>query len=384
MSSSETEPLRRPRLMLWHWGRRGGGPRYTLELARALAARDRIETHLSFARQCELADDFRTVGLPGWEVDTYNSLTGAACNTLRLPWLARDFGRELRRRQIDVVFCGMTHLWNVAVLPFIRRAGARYALAVHDASQHPGEENRIREWMLNRELDAAAAVVTLTRHVRDRLAAERNVPPARMRVLPHGAMPFPGAATAVRDAPTDRPWRLLFFGRLLAYKGFDLLLEAYGLLRAQFGERITLHVAGAGDIAPFAGVLSRSPGVTIDNRWIGEDEVGGLLNNADLVLTPYREASQSGVLAGACAAGLPCVVTPVGGLTEQVVDRETGLVAAAVSGPAVAAAVTALMTDPALYRRCSQGALTFAAENLSWDAIAAGVEKLAFDLTPDR
>ena len=43
-----SEPLR---LMLWHWGRRGGGPRYTMELARVLAGRPGLELHLSLSRQ---------------------------------------------------------------------------------------------------------------------------------------------------------------------------------------------------------------------------------------------------------------------------------------------------------------------------------------------
>ncbi|HRQ81262.1 MAG TPA: hypothetical protein PKZ97_09090, partial [Azospirillaceae bacterium] len=46
----------------------------------------------------------------------------------------------------------------------------------------------------------------------------------------------------------------------------------------------------------------------------------------------------------------------------------------------VADAAARLMTDPALYRHCSLGALAFAADVLSWDAIAAGVEQLVFDL----
>src|SRR4051812_1621793 len=46
-----SDPLR---LMLWHWGRRGGGPRYTMELARALAHRPGLELHLSLSRQSDL------------------------------------------------------------------------------------------------------------------------------------------------------------------------------------------------------------------------------------------------------------------------------------------------------------------------------------------
>ena len=41
------------KVMLWHWGRRGGGPHYTLELARELRKLDDLEIHLSLSRQSE-------------------------------------------------------------------------------------------------------------------------------------------------------------------------------------------------------------------------------------------------------------------------------------------------------------------------------------------
>ena len=66
------------RLMLWHWGRHGGGPRYTLELARALARLPEVEPHLSISRQCEIADDFRALGLPTfWAAHAFRRWHGA-------------------------------------------------------------------------------------------------------------------------------------------------------------------------------------------------------------------------------------------------------------------------------------------------------------------
>ncbi len=68
-----SDPLR---LMLWHWGRRGGGPRYTMELARALARRPGLELHLSLSRQSDLFAETDTLGLPSFHVDTYTGLPG--------------------------------------------------------------------------------------------------------------------------------------------------------------------------------------------------------------------------------------------------------------------------------------------------------------------
>jgi glycosyltransferase involved in cell wall biosynthesis len=57
--------------------------------------------------------------------------------------------------------------------------------------------------------------------------------------------------------------------------------------------------------------------VTVENRWVPEDDVGDILAWADAVVLPYREASQSGVAAAALAAGRWVVATRVGGIAEQ-------------------------------------------------------------------
>ena len=359
----------RKRILLWHWGRRGGGPRYTYELARAMAGR--VDLHVSYSRQSELADQMAGLGLPALVVDTYQGPLEAAFATLRLPWLRRRFAGYLRRHRIDTVICTMGHLWNMAVAPVVAAAGARYCLTLHDAILHVGEENRVRTWALGRELHHVDGIVTLSRHVQDQLVAKYRYERERTWVLPHGVFTFGEARLRSHPSP-DRPFHLLFFGRILPYKGIDLLLDAYARLRERFGARVVLTLAGAGDLGPYAGALAGLPGVTVDNRWFREDEIPALLHPADLVVLPYREASQSGVVASAYGVGLPVVVTPVGGLIEQVVDRRTGRLAARVSGEAVADAVAELITDAALYRACSAGALHQIETELAWNVIADG------------
>lgn len=370
------------RILLWHWGRRGGGPRYTLEVARAMAARGDVAVYLSTSRQAEVAGEFAALGLPGLPVDTYTGALEAALAMLRLPALRRRFARFLQEERIDTVICTMGHLWNVAVAPVVRAAGARYVLTVHDAVLHPGEENALRSWCLTRELTATDGLVMLTNHVRDRFLAQHAYPRERTWVLPHGVFAF-GPAQA-RPAPAGRSFRLLYFGRILPYKGFDLLLDAYALLRQRLGDGVTLTIAGSGDVRPHAALLAGLGGIELHNRWIAEDEIPSFLARADAVVLPYREASQSGVIPAAYGAGLPAVATPVGGLTEQLIDGQTGRLAAALTAEAVAEAVADLAGDPVLYERASAGALRYAHEMLSWDAVAAGLVDIAARLGPRR
>ena len=71
--------------------------------------------------------------------------------------------------------------------------------------------------------------------------------------------------------------------------------------------------------------LRALPGVSVENRWVPEDEVGALLAWADGLVLSHREASQSGVAAAAVAAGRWLVATRVGGLEEQLRNEPMAL-----------------------------------------------------------
>jgi glycosyltransferase involved in cell wall biosynthesis len=170
---------------------------------------------------------------------------------------------------------------------------------------------------------------------------------------------------------------------LLPYKGLDLLLEAYRIMKRQ-NKNVALRIAGPGDLEPYRSQLADLADVSIDNRWIPEEEVGEVFRNIDIVVAPYRGASQSGVLATSGAAGIPAVVTPVGGLAEQVLHEETGIVAGDATPAAIAAALNRLVDDDALRLRCAKGAKKHATEVLSWSAIAAQFSAVLKMITPRR
>jgi glycosyltransferase involved in cell wall biosynthesis len=360
-----------PHILLWHWNRKGGGPRYTWELARALAARDDVTVSLSYSRQSDYAEAMRALELPSHEVDTYNSARGYAAGLLRLPLLRRRFVRFLRAQKVDVVVSTMSHLWSPFVAPALKRTGAPYCLVAHDAEPHPGEASRLRRWTLARDIQQADALVALSHHVAGRLQELRpELPPERSAVIPHGSFSFGDRRSAPRALPRDRTIELLFFGRLLDYKGIDILAAAYRLLRRRYGTRVRLTIAGRGEESAYGPMLRNLPALHWENRWIGEDEIGDMLREADLLLLPYREASQSGALAAAEYAALPAVATPVGGLAEEIEAYGTGVVAEAVTGEAFAQAVMKLIESPALYAACSAAAAETAQGPKSWETIA--------------
>jgi glycosyltransferase involved in cell wall biosynthesis len=369
----------RPRVLIWYWGRKGGGPRYTLELARALAAREDISLRLSLSRQSELYDEFADLNVPRWDVDTYQSAREFSYRSLALLRLRQKFAGFVMSEQIELVFCTMEHLWNNAVTGVLRGAQIPYLLTVHDAMRHPGEGNAVRDWLLRSDIKAADGVLTLTESVRQAVIAKYSFPAERTWTAPHGHFSY-GGTTRVRELPLNRPLRLLFFGRILAYKGLDLLLEAIPLVRGA-GCAVELEIWGDGNLQPYARQLAQLDGVRIENRWIKESEVPGVLARVDVSVLPYREASQSGIIPLMFAAGIPVVVTPIPGLLEQALDRRNAIVVREVSGTALAEGIVALLKDAALFRRLSGNAVETAMTEFNWTEIGRKVTTAIQELT---
>jgi len=362
----------RMRVLLWCWGRRGGGPRYTLQVARALRRFPSLDLYLSLSRQSELLTETRALGLPGFEVDTYQGLMSAIWRTLGVPQLARRFAAYLDAQRIDLVLCTMAHPWSGWVAPHIRSPGRSYVLTVHDAVPHPGDGFIGWERLMRANLRCADGILLLSEHVRDQLIARYRYPMQRTWIVPHGPLAFPGQGPR-HDRPA-RVQRLLFFGRILPYKGLSLLLEAF--IRIADRHDLYLTVVGSGNPDSRAARLAAHPRVLLDNRWIPESEVAAIFASADLVVVPYVEASQSGVVATAYGMGIPVVVTPVGGLREQVTGGETGLVAADTTSRALADAILTLCTDSALYNRCREGAWRVGQIDDTWNDIAERMVRL--------
>jgi glycosyltransferase involved in cell wall biosynthesis len=353
--------MTRPRILLWHWGRKGAGPQMLLSLARALAPR--ADLALSISAQSDLLAETLRLDLPCDAVPTYVSAAGFVAGFARLPGLRRRLIRQAQTHRADAVVSVMTHLWTPLVAPGLSSAGIAYLPLVHDAAPHPGDPAAFWSWRLRRELAAARFAFPLSEAVERQIRAVR--PQLALRRMRLGAHLPPTALAAPRPRPAG-PIRLLMFGRLRAYKGLDLLRDAW---REVPEGRFTLRIVGDGPAEQLAPGLGSMPGVVLEPRWVAEAEIPDLLASADALVLPYREASQSGVIPMAHALGLPVVATPAGGLAEQLRDGVDGVIAEAVSAPALARALLRLAEAGAL-ERLGEGARAHGANLADWTAQA--------------
>ena len=259
-------------------------------------------------------------------------------------------------------------LWPLAAAPRV--------MTVHDPLPHSGADAQLpwRKRLYQRCLRRQAQVLIVHgRSAAADLAGLMGPDAPPVRVVAHGVLGLdadrPTASAGLAAVAT--PPRLLFFGRVEAYKGLGVLLQASALLR-QRGVAHGLHVAGQGaDLHTHRAALQQHPALRLDERFIAPADVPALFEASSAVVLPYLDATQSGVAAMAMAFGRPVVATRTGAIPEVVLDGINGLLVPPGDALALADALQRLLTEPDLLARLSHGASRFAADHLAWPPIAA-------------
>ena len=234
-----------------------------------------------------------------------------------------------------------------------RRAPRPLVLTAHDIlPREPRPGQLAAQRRLYERFDA---IVVHSEHGRERLIGELGVDPVRVHVIPHGvlrALVASGAGTAVsrRRWQTDRPV-VLFFGLMRPYKGLDVLLEAWRGI-----EDAELWIVGmpAWTSLPLRESPLRRRAVP-DARFVSDEELRRAMRRAELVVLPYREIDQSGVAFTALGAGVPLLLSDVGGFPEL---AATGAARTFPAGdaPRCATALRELLAIPARSRAMAERA----------------------------
>ncbi len=220
------------------------------------------------------------------------------------------------------------------------------------------------------------AVVVHSEHGRARLTGELGVDAAKVHVIAHGAFehltrvpgerPLPASLGAT---PAARPV-VLFFGLMRPYKGLDVLLEAWRAMADAGDTDAELWVVGLPRMDLTALRAKAPSSVRWHQHFVGDHELAAFFRRADLVVLPYREIDQSGVLATALAFGAPLLLSAVGGFPEIAATGAAALVPPG-DPAALAAELERLLGDRVAREALTAAARTAATGPLSWDAIAA-------------
>jgi glycosyltransferase involved in cell wall biosynthesis len=251
------------------------------------------------------------------------------------------------------------------------RRGPSLVLTAHDVmprEPRPGQLSAQR-----RLYERFDAIVVHSEHGRARLTGELSIDPDRVHVIPHGVFAHladvPPAAGGRAPFLTEKPV-VLCFGLMRPYKGIDVLLEAWRGI-----EDAELWVAGMPrmDISDLR--ASAPPNVRFVPRFITDSELPAYFQRADLVVLPYREIDQSGVLFTALAFGKPLLLSDVGGFPEVAATGAARIVPAG-NPAALREGLRELLGDPSALLTMAERARAAAEGLYGWDAIARGTLEL--------
>lgn len=326
----------RKRILVWFWSHGGGGSQFAANLAYRLSVEfghDRVALSLAahdptVASARDRGVEVRTAEIVSDRRRPLSSVVGLVKSAQTIAQHAED---------CSIVIAAM----NFATLaPLSATLRKPLVYCAHDPAPHAGDYAAVGQrltqgWLLKR----ADQVVALSNYAADILRRDSKVA-AKLRVAPLSSVFEPRPDAARRDGPL----RFLFAGRMIAYKGLDLLADALDLLPSTDQWRLTLAGSGPALTPALKARLTR-PNVQIIDRLLSERELQSLYDGCDIALSPYVEASQSGVVSEAIAAGKPCVVTPVGALREQIDGGLAGWVTDAVSAAPLAGVMTKLLRN---------------------------------------
>lgn len=320
---------------------------------------------------------------------------------LSYPLAWRKLVGELARRPPAIVHLQWSLLPAVErrALRRLRAAGVKVVQTVHNPRPHGGERTippagaRLRS--------EADALVVLSEAGREAIVADRLAPASRVRVIPagiaaSGAIGGSGGGTGAGGEVGRGPARArlgleagapvaLFLGLIRPYKGLDLLLPAFAeVQRALPAARLVVAGLPRPSFRPYARQIERlglGERVRTDLRYLPQTAMDDYLAAADLVVLPYRDASQSGVLGAALALDRPVVASATGGIPEMLAESAGEMLVPAGDVAALAGAMTRLLADrdraAALGRRAGEAARA----RFSWSRCAASTAALYRELT---
>jgi D-inositol-3-phosphate glycosyltransferase len=240
-------------------------------------------------------------------------------------------------------------LWNnkfeyfdrTILMLYYKAFGKKIAFTAHNVNQarRDGKDSALNRITLKIQYQLCDHIFVHTQKMKDELCQDFDVAETAVTVIRH---PINNAFPDTELTPAEAKRRLglkhdekaiLFFGRIRPYKGIEYLLDAFRPLSADEQANYRLIVAGEPKkgseeyLREVRHSVERNfkPGqVILRIQFIPDEEMELYLKGADVLVLPYKEIFQSGVLFLAYSFGLPVVATDVGSFREEIVEGSTG------------------------------------------------------------
>jgi len=341
----------------------GGFVEYQIQLANALCSRASILLVLSKTRVPK--EVLRTID------GRVSTITVGGMNSpyhpMNLLSLIKAMGaiRAFRPDVVHVQVAGSgAELASLLLLP-----KRNLITTFHDVNLHSGEESSWQDLVRGFARRMSKRIIVHGQSLVDQMVSDYGVSPEIVRSIPLGSPELAAFKLFERPEAKEVGNLVLFFGRIRDYKGLKYLVEAVPRVVARVPDAKFVIAGEGNDSADSVGIArSRKDNFILHNHHISYEEGANLFQTCSVVVLPYTDASQSGIVPVAYGFMRAVVVTNVGSIPEAVDHGKTGIIVPPKDVTALADAIVALLVN----------------RDLRKDMGVNGLKKLEKDLSPER
>jgi glycosyltransferase involved in cell wall biosynthesis len=288
------------RLVVVFLGKRGAGVRL-IEIFQKYGD-GYLEGQLEFLISSRCATEFPEIAANSYVIKTFEDWRHLGL----FPWIIANQVYNLykickkQRKKFLFLLPSPSDYFIIKILKYLR---FDLTFMIHDLQSHSGEKWP-KKSSIKLRLKAATKVITLSQYINDKLdfvAKEKSY------MIKHPTFPIKlGEFQPSQSSFTSN--YMLSIGRIREYKGIDVLIKAHSTIRGA----PLLVIAGEGHIQETV-----PSNIHLINKWLKDEEIELLIAGASLVIFPYRDATQSGLIPLCRLFEKPLIVSDSGALAEQ-------------------------------------------------------------------
>lgn len=253
---------------------------------------------------------------------------------------AIDIAKFIRRGKYDVIHCDF-HLNRGKLLLYLFRN--KFVVVQHDPFPHTGavyrKDFKFNMWLTHRLIKK---LVILNNHDYDRFCSEFKLNPNNVFINKLG--PLDCINLFKSSDVEERKNNVLFFGRIVKYKGIEYLCKAM-LKVHQVIPDATLTIAGSGKFYFDIDEYKKYPFIEVVNRFIKEDELADFIQKSTLTVCAYTDATQSGSALTSMAMLKPVIASDIETMREIITDGYDGILVPPCDSESLADAIINLLQD---------------------------------------
>lgn len=349
------------KIMIITLNTKGGMVHYTSQLANSLVKKvDVVVLAPEGIEQKNFSDNVKII-----ELKVGNILKNVIINTMIFTRPLK-FWRTINKENPKIIHFNECHPWTALFLPFLRKF--KIVTMIHDVNPHLG----------SREIDQKIAKKLYVKYsnallVHGESSKKELKVHEKIYSIPHGDYSFflnynKGMLKEEKDT-------VLFFGRIEDYKGLNYLISAINKISIT-NPNIKLLIAGNGDFQKYQNLIRNENNFEIHNEFIKDEEVPSFFQRAQIVILPYIEGTQTGIIPIAYAFKKPVIVTDVGSIPEVVDEGKTGFIVPAHDSIKLSNAIIKLLENNDLMHEMGKNGYVKMKKELSWEKISNELIKI--------